>query len=69
MQGTNTTRKTLAQFVFHGIHTVTFTRTPDGHTTSCETCSLPSSIVAAVAFMYGNKVCHLIIDGASLERV
>lgn len=69
MQGTTTMSKTLAQFIFHGIHTVTFTRTPDGHTTSCETCSIPASIVAAVAFMYGNNVHRLIIDGAPLERV
>jgi len=69
MQETSAMRKTLAKFIFHGIHTVTFTRTPDGHTTSCETCSLPASIVAAVSFMYGNKVNRLVIDGAPLERV
>jgi hypothetical protein len=61
--------KTLAQFTFHEIHTVTFTRTPDGHTATCETCSLPAAIAAAVAFMYGNNVHRLTVDGAPLNRI
>lgn len=64
-----TSTKTLARFTFHGNHIITFTRTSEGHFSTCETCSLPAVIAKAVAFMYGNSVHAMTIDGAELKRI
>lgn len=61
--------KTLARFTFHGNHTITLTRTSEGHFSMCGTCSLPAVIAKAVIFMYGNNVHAMTIDGAELKRI
>ena len=66
---TNATARPLASFTYHGHHTVTLARTPEGHQVTCNTCSLPASVVAAVQFMQGHNVHSLVLDGASLTRI
>lgn len=68
---TMTTNKptALATFLLHDNHRVIFHRTSEGHHATCETCSLSKTIALAVAFMYGNGVINMTVDGAPLKRI
>lgn len=59
----------LNSYIYHDKHVIVFKRTPDGHQAACDTCSLPASVAAAVAFMHGNNVRSLVIDGAPITRI
>lgn len=58
-----------AKFTYHGHHVVTYTKTPDGCTVTCDTCSLSRTASMAVQFMVGHNVHSLVIDGAEIKRV
>ena len=58
-----------AQFTFHGNHVITYTKTPDGCTVTCDTCSLSRVAVNAIQFMVNNLVHSLVIDGAEIKRI
>jgi hypothetical protein len=58
-----------AKFTYHGNHIITYTKTPDGCTVTCDTCSLPRATVNAIQFMVGNSVYTLVLDGAEIKRV
>ena len=58
-----------AKFTYHGNHVITYTKTPDGCTVICDTCSLPRSTVNAIQFMVNNQVHSLVLDGAEIKRI
>ena len=60
--------ETLALYRFHEHHTLKLTR-DDVTRVTCETCSIPATIAAAVKFMYSNGVISLTVDGAPLKRI
>ena len=65
----NQAPKTLAQFKLHDQHTVTLQRTTEGHSVTCDTCSVSASIAAAAQFMHAHKVHSMTIDGTPLQRI
>jgi hypothetical protein len=58
-----------AKFTYHGNHVVAYTKTPDGFTATCDTCSLSHMTSMAVQFMVGHRVHSLVIDGAEIKRI
>jgi hypothetical protein len=58
-----------AKFTYHGHHVITYTKTPDGCTVICDTCSLSRVAVNAIQFMVGNRVHSLVLDGAEIKRI
>lgn len=59
----------LASYIHQDKHVIVFKRTDDGHKAICDTCSLPATVAAAVAFMYGHNVRSLVIDGCTISRI
>jgi hypothetical protein len=63
------TNKILANFILDGRHLITLNRTDDGHSVTCDTCSLSAAVAAVVKLMHGQNVHHVTIDGANVDRV
>jgi len=63
------TNKVLASFIYHKQHAIILKRTDDGHSVTCDTCSIPAVVAAAVKFMHGHNVHSMMIDGAPLARI
>jgi hypothetical protein len=63
------TNKILANFIYHKQHAITLKSTDDGHSVTCDTCSIPAVIAAAVKFMHGHNVRSMMVDGAPLAKI